>query len=142
MTDHDLTDRAAYQGFEPVTIRYSDQDPMGHVNNVAITAYFEAGRVGFINNLRREIAISPAGIVLAHLSVDYRLEVTFPGTVEVGGRLMNVGRRSFQTAFGLFQNGECCATSTAVMVFFDTVTRTSMAPSEAVLEGLRAWIKE
>lgn len=138
MANFEPTDRAAYHGYETVTVRFSDQDPMGHVNNVAITAYFEAGRVGYINFLRREIDVSPAGIVLAHLSVDYRREVTFPGSVEVGGRLTGVGGRSFSMAFGLFQNGVCCATSTAVMVFFDTATRQSMAPADAVRQALIA----
>lgn len=140
MTRHDPTDRASYQGFETVTVRYSDQDPMGHVNNVAVTAFFEAGRVGFVNHLRRNVDISPAGIVLAHLSVDYRREVTFPGSVEVGGRLVGVGRRSFATEFGLFQNGVCCATSHSVMVFFDTGTRRSTDPPPGVPEALAAHI--
>ncbi len=138
MTSFEPTDRAAYHGFETVTVRFSDQDPMGHVNNVAISAFFEAGRVGYINLLRRDIDITTAGIVLAHLSVDYRGEVMFPGSVEVGGRLTGVGGRSFSMAFGLFQNGVCCATSTAVMVFFDIATRRSVAPAEAVRQALTA----
>ena len=138
MTEHDLMSRESYRAFEPVTIRFSDQDPMGHVNNVAITAYFESGRVGYINRLRNRVAIDTARVVLAHLSVDYRREVHYPGTVEVGCRLLGVGRKSFNMAFGLFQGGVCCATSTAVMVFFDPKTRKSMAPGEAVLESLRA----
>jgi acyl-CoA thioester hydrolase len=138
MTDHDLMSRDSYRAFEQVTIRFSDQDPMGHVNNVAIAAYFESGRVGYINQLRSRIAIDTTRVVLAHFSVDYRREVMFPGTVEVGGRLLGVGRKSFNMAFGLFQDGSCCATSTAVMVFFDPKTRKSMAPAESVLESLRA----
>jgi len=142
MTTFDPKDRASYEAFEEVTIRFSDQDPMGHVNNVAITAFFEAGRVGYINHLRREIDISPAGIVLARLEVDYRSEVTFPGSIEVGGRLTGVGGRSMTMAFGLFQHGVCCATSTAVMVFFDAVSRSSMAPEEPVRQALLARMAE
>jgi acyl-CoA thioester hydrolase len=138
MTAFDLKDRGSYRDFETVTVRFSDQDPMGHVNNVAITAFFEAGRVGLINRLRSEIDLSTKGIVLAHISVDYRREVHFPGSVEVGGRLTGVGGKSFSTAFGLFQNGVCCATSTAVMVFFDAATRTAMAPPETVRQALIA----
>ena len=34
-TGVDLTDRANFSHWTPVTIRFSDQDPLGHVNNVA-----------------------------------------------------------------------------------------------------------
>ena len=47
MSDIDLTDRASYRVWTRDTIRYSDLDPNDHVNNGAINAYFEDGRVRF-----------------------------------------------------------------------------------------------
>jgi len=38
-TDHtaiDLTRRESFDAFTPVTIRFSDQDSMGHINNVSL----------------------------------------------------------------------------------------------------------
>jgi acyl-CoA thioester hydrolase len=40
----DLTVLETFSRWTPVTIRYSDQDGMGHVNNVAFAAYVEAAR--------------------------------------------------------------------------------------------------
>ena len=45
----DLTIRDSFSHWTPVTIRFSDQDPLGHVNNVSITAYVEACRTMLIN---------------------------------------------------------------------------------------------
>src|SRR5215831_6094977 len=43
----DTQHRAGYPHWTTVTLRYSDQDSMGHVNNVSYAAYVEAGRVAF-----------------------------------------------------------------------------------------------
>ena len=40
-----------YRYLEQVSTRYSDQDAMGHINNVAYAAYIEAGRLGYFLNL-------------------------------------------------------------------------------------------
>ena len=41
----------SYRYLEQVSTRYSDQDAMGHINNVAYAAYIEAGRLGYFLNL-------------------------------------------------------------------------------------------
>ena len=63
--------------------------------------------------------------MLANVNIDYRREMHFPGTVQVGGRLLRVGGRSITTGFGAFIDGVCFATSTSVNVFFDPKTRRS-----------------
>ena len=47
----DLTNRDSFRHWTPVTIRFSDQDPLQHVNNVAYAAYFEAARTMFLGGL-------------------------------------------------------------------------------------------
>lgn len=44
----DLTRRDSFADFTQVTIRFSDQDSMGHVNNVSFGAYIEACRTMLI----------------------------------------------------------------------------------------------
>lgn len=80
----DLTDISQYDFFEPVTLRYSDQDSMGHINNVAYAALFEAGRLGLFLDLFKSLGDSRQDFVLAHLGIDYLQEMHFPGTVQVG----------------------------------------------------------
>jgi len=126
MTDTpDLTDIAGYASFEPVSLRYSDEDSMGHVNNVAYAAFFEAGRMGLFTHLLAGLGDQKFNFVLAHIGIDYLREMRFPGTVQVGGRLLKVGTKSITTGYGAFLNGVCHATSVSVNVYFDPETRLS-----------------
>ncbi len=125
-------ERSAYQYFTPVTLRYSDQDPMNHINNVAISAYLESGRVGFFHQFFKGVDLPPRGLVLASMTVDYLNEILYPKTVEVGGKLAAVGERSLTTHYAIFQGDKCCVISQSINVFFDTETRRSTAPSEQV----------
>lgn len=126
-------EREAYRVLTPVTIRYSDQDPMQHINNVAITAFLESGRTGLFSAIF-EGALPTRGMVLASLSIDYLNEMTFPGKVDVGGRLARIGGRSLTTEYAIFQGETCCVVSKSVNVFFDPQTRRSVAPSETALQ--------
>ncbi|MEM8752275.1 MAG: thioesterase family protein [Pseudomonadota bacterium] len=137
MTDRDaLSDISAYRVFEPVTLRYSDQDAMGHVNNVAYAAFFEAGRMGLFTDLLAGMGDQRFNFVLASLTVDYLREMRFPGEVKVGGRLLRVGTKSITTGYGAFLDGVCHATSTSVNVYFDPETRRSRAFPDQIREGL------
>lgn len=132
------TSRDDFDIWTSVSIRYSDQDPMQHVNNVALTAYLESGRANLINELIGTHGRPESGMVLAGLTVDYLHEITYPGTVEVGGRLAGVGNRSFTTQYAVFQRERCCVISQSTNVFFDTVNRCSMEPPELVRQKLLA----
>lgn len=136
--------RADYAFWTGVTIRYSDQDPMGHVNNVAIAAYFESGRMALLEDIFRETGLPDRGMVLARLTIDYLHEITmdFAGQpVEVGGRLARVGGRSMTTHYALFKGDTCCAVSESVNVFFDPVTRRSSEPGAEYLAVLQRYLE-
>ena len=130
--------RDAYDHFITVTLRYSDQDPMEHINNVAITAMLESGRMSFLAHVLGD-ALADQGMVLARLTVDYLNEIRFPDPVEVGGRMAKVGGRSLSTQYAVFQRERCCVVSESVNVFFDKETRRSAEPSEAVVRALGAY---
>ncbi|MGD9867573.1 MAG: acyl-CoA thioesterase [Hyphomicrobiales bacterium] len=133
----DLRKRDSFSHWTPVSIRFSDQDPLGHVNNVAIAAYVETGRTMLIEQFRPP-GDSGVGFVLANVCIDYRAEVHYPGTVEVGGRILKVGTRSFTSGYGLFAGGLCVATATSVNVFFDTRTRKAVTPPAGIRAKLLA----
>ncbi|MEM1038701.1 MAG: thioesterase family protein [Pseudomonadota bacterium] len=136
--------RTDYAFWTDVTIRYSDQDPMGHVNNVAIAAYFESGRMTLLEEIFRETGLPDRGMVLARLAIDYLQEITmdFAGqSIAVGGRLARVGGRSMTTHYALFKGDTCCAVSESVNVFFDPSTRTSSAPGDQYLEAMNRYFE-
>ena len=138
-----LQQRGDYPIWTQVSTRYSDQDPMGHVNNVAITAFLESGRVALYTQFFADTPLPPQCLVLARLSIDYLHEITFPGAVDVGGRLEAVGDKSITTRYAIFQSDTCCVIGQSVNVFFDPETRQSAEPPASVrptVECLRAVI--
>ncbi|MGD9805179.1 MAG: acyl-CoA thioesterase [Hyphomicrobiaceae bacterium] len=142
----DLTQRATFGLFTPVTIRFSDTDMLGHVNNVSVASYFEAGRCELFYKLMAEGGLTERGkaaridFVLARVAIDYRKEFFYPGTVEVGSRFTRLGNRSITTGYGLFIGDTCHATAESVNVFFDLETRTSVPPPSPVRALLEAAI--
>jgi len=122
----DLMDAGSFQRWTPVSLRFSDQDNLGHINNVAYAAYVEQGRVALIDDLLRNRG-GNIDYILANVEINYRREMHFPGTVDVGARLLKIGNKSITTGFGLFKDGENVATAGSVNVFFDPKTKKPMA---------------
>ena len=142
----DLTKRATFQMFTPVTIRFSDTDMLGHINNVATAAYFEAARCEIFYKLMHDGGLTKRGekakidFVLARVAIDFKQEFFYPGTVEVGSRFIRLGNRSITSGYGLFIDETCHATCECVNVFFDLESRKSVAPPPKVRALLEAAI--
>jgi acyl-CoA thioester hydrolase len=138
VSEIDLTLRESYRHWSPVTIRFSDQDSLGHINNVALAQYFEVGRTAFVYDIIRAAGCEGRiEFILARLVIDFKKELHYPGAVEVGSRLTRLGRKSLTTGYGIFKGDACVATSQAVNVFYDMKTRRSTEPPpdvRAVLE--------
>ena len=136
MSEFDLTRRETYAHWTPVTIRYSDQDAMAHVNNTALATYIEAARTAFIYDLIQKGGMEGMEFILARLIIDYRRELHYPGTVEVGARLIRVGNKSLTTGYGVFMGDDCVATSECVNVFYDMGLRKTVVPSTSIRAAL------
>ena len=138
MSEFDLTRRDTYSHWTPVTIRYSDQDAMAHVNNTALATYIEAARTAFIYDLIQKGGMEGMEFILARLIIDYHRELHYPGTVEVGARLIRVGTKSLTTGYGVFMGEDCVAASECVNVFYDIGARKTVAPSASIRAALVA----
>lgn len=127
-----LRERASYRIWTSHTIRYNDQDPLGHVNNAVYSTFFEAGRTDFIKPMLDEIAdeTTTLDFVLARIIIDFVQELPYPGTVDIGTRVLRIGTKSMTFANAVFKGGtnECVATCEAVLVFFDLEKRASVEP--------------
>lgn len=127
----DLTERASFRHWHRITIRSTDEDPLGHVNNTIYGSWIEVARVLLI---RRYLAAAADGIdtALVNMSIDFLKETGFPGEVEVGASLLKIGNSSLRSGFGVFRDGQCLATSRCVNVFFDLKARKAIPPNEAM----------
>jgi len=112
----DPTDPDRYRHWVEDTVRYSDTDASGHVNNVAYAAYIESGRVTFARNSGID-RTAGEGWILGRLSIDYRAEAFFPGRVRVGSRVLRIGGKSMTLASAVFMDDRCLATAESVLVF-------------------------
>lgn len=126
-TSIDLKNRDSFTAWTSATIRYSDLDPNGHVNNGAINEYFEDGRVRFRNDNLVELPGSfLTGFVLAKFSVEYYLPVFYPGSVDIGTTIQRIGRTSYGLGQAIFTDGKCAAAAEVITVLLDPDTQKSM----------------
>ena len=133
--DLDLTDPAGYRHWTTITIRYRDLDPLGHINNSVYSEWFEAARVLLTRNFS---AAGPDWLLtaLARMTINFLAETTWPGEVQIGGRMLGIGNRSFRSTYGVFRDGRCLATAECVSVWFDPRERRSVEPPLEVRQAM------
>lgn len=133
--DFELTAPAGYRHWTTITIRYRDLDPLGHINNAVYSEWFEVARV----MLTRKLSASGPdwlSTALARMTIDFLAETDWPGEVQIGGRLLGVGNRSFRSAYGVFRDERCLATAECVSVWFDPRERRSVVPPAEVRQAM------
>jgi acyl-CoA thioester hydrolase len=118
-------------------VRYADTDRQGHVNNAAFATFCETGRVEFLFDPERPLYPPGAAFVIARLTLDLRAEVRWPGTVEIGTRVEQIGRSSLTLKQALFQGERLAATAETVIVLMDEETRRSTPLPPATVDALR-----
>ncbi len=122
----DLKDRSTFRNWTTATIRYSDLDPNGHVNNGAINAFLEDGRVHFRDanmvSLGKDIL---TGFAVVKFSVEYNSLLFYPGSVDIGTIVIRVGGSSYTLGQAVFDGDKCIASAEVVTVFFDPETNKS-----------------
>jgi acyl-CoA thioester hydrolase len=120
----DPTRRETYRIWGTETVRFSDTDAYGHVNNTSFAAYLETGRTTFARACGLPVGLAHAAhIVLARVEIDYRAEVHWPATLDLGSALLRLGRSSITLIQGVFIGDTPVATGREVLVMVDIVTR-------------------
>ena len=119
--------------------RWTDLDPVGHVNNSVFLVYAEEARARFI---RDAIPQAWERLVVVHNAIDYHRPVEMMDTIEVSSAVEKVGASSFTTiSIICTAAGQRCATVRTVQVVLRT-DRSGSRPwaddERVVLEGLRA----
>jgi len=130
------TARASYGIWTADSLRYGDTDRQGHVNNAVFATFCESGRVSFLYDRKLDLAGPGGNFVIVRLELDFLAELFYPGTVEIGTRVLSIGRSSFRLGQGIFKNHACAATGECIMVLVDDATR----KSKPLTPQLRAWL--
>lgn len=135
------TERSSYALWTSDNIRYADTDRQGHVNNAVYATFCETARVAFLYDAALDLHGPSASFAIVRLELDFRAELFYPGSVDIGTRVLAIGERSFRLGHGVFKENLCAATAEAVMVLLDDKMRkaTRLTPqARAWLEARRA----
>ena len=89
-------------------IQWGDQDALAHVNNVIYFRWWETGRVtyakavGMFGGDDADFDRPRVGSVLAGMQCNFRKQLMWPDSVQVGSRVKRVGNSSLQIEHHLF----------------------------------------
>jgi acyl-CoA thioester hydrolase len=121
------------------TIRFADCDPQGHVNHAKFATYMETSRAAIIRDPAHPLLVDGATSVMVRLEINYMRELHYPGMVDIGSAVAEIGRSSYIFSHALFrQDGECAATGHVTMVLIDLATRRSRPLPGELIERLKA----
>ena len=136
-----LADRAHFAVWNTDTLRLSDLDYQGHVNNAVHAVLFTNGRSHFIQSHVRPKGARDMPLALARITIEYLREMHHPGEVECGTLIRRVGRSSVTFGQALFNDGKCAAVAEAVMVLLDPGTRRPKPLSRKVATQLQSMVR-
>ena len=115
--------------------RWTDLDPVGHVNNNVFLVYAEEARARF---LHAALPDTWSSIVVVHSAIDYHHPVLLTDVVEVSSDVEAVGNSSFTTINTIAIAEHRCATVRTVQV----VLRDDRAATRPWTAGERATLEE
>jgi acyl-CoA thioester hydrolase len=101
----------------PVAVRWSDQDPNGHVNNATVVTLIEEARVQWRLEAVATGGLDPKFVALvANINLDYRHPVLFGPELRVAVSVASVGSRSYTLKYSARQSETLVFEATTVMV--------------------------
>ncbi|MGM0397632.1 MAG: acyl-CoA thioesterase [Halobacteriota archaeon] len=119
-----------------VTVRYSDHDTLGHVNNAAYATFLEEARFSYFLDVLEE-PLTDMSMVVAHMELDFHAPVT-SRTVDIGVAVTDVGERSFTVEYAVESDGAVAVTASTVQVPIDKETGEAVPVPEEWRTAFRA----
>jgi acyl-CoA thioester hydrolase len=127
--------RDAYAHFTQLDTRWMDNDVYGHVNNVQYYSFFDTA----VNRYLIEAGVleprsSPVIGLVVETRCSYLAQIAFPDRLQVGLKVLALGRSSVRYELGLFRNDDplTAAVGDSVHVYVDRTTQRPAPIPEAV----------
>ena len=141
MADFVATERSSYKKWSKEILRYSDLDPVGHVNNNAYGQLVENARTLLFDDAQKISGLNNKKLqtkdwVIRRLEFDFLKELRYPGEVDVGIAVTRFGNSSMIVHHGVFSKDYCAATAMGVSVYFDLSKRASTTIPRAIKEAM------
>lgn len=104
-----------------VTVRFSETDALGHVNNTSYFIYLEEARLHFLKEMEMDLKIRNWSFILASTKCDFLAQAYFDQILKINTTVSRVGTKSFQLEHDIYcaQTGSPIAKGTAILVQFN-----------------------
>lgn len=123
-------------------VHWGDQDSFGHVNNCVYFRWFESARIAYCDRLGLDITSHGQSLapIMAAISCDFRLPINYPDTIQVGARVVRIGRTSMTMEHAILSEaaGAIAAQASSVLVVFDYKAQRPHPVPPAVREAIAA----
>lgn len=122
-----------------ITVRWGDMDAYGHVNNTLFFRYLESARFAYIEDICMAHLSEIPMVVLADMHCHFQAQLYYPADIIVKSAVTRLGNSSFDLQAQIW-HGEClCATSKAVMVWFNPQSGRPMRIPAQVMQAIREY---
>lgn len=126
-------------------LRWSDEDMLGHLNNLVYMQLAEEGRVRYFHEVFPKSALDTFwdqnGVILADIQCSFLKQVNWPADMEIGTRIARIGNSSAELLNGLFVEGELVARLKSVIVWMNYADNRSEAWPEEVKSAIKHYEK-
>jgi acyl-CoA thioester hydrolase len=135
-------DRSAFAVFVPMSTRWNDNDPYGHLNNVVYYEFFDAA----VNQLliargHLDPATTPVIGLVVESQCRFLASLAFPDALEIGLAVTALGRSSVSYRLGVFKSGAATAAADGryTHVYVERATGRPVAIPEGHRLAMESW---
>ncbi|WP_315729563.1 MULTISPECIES: acyl-CoA thioesterase [unclassified Bradyrhizobium] len=122
-------------------VRFGDLDPNWHVNNAVFATYFESARVMLMKDPNNDLMPKGLTWIMVRLDIQFRAELRWPGTIEIGLGIAKLGRTSVTFDQVIFAQNTCVASAQAVNVLIDEATRMPTPLTPELVSNFQPWLR-
>jgi acyl-CoA thioester hydrolase len=123
-------------------VQWGDQDLFGHVNNTVYFRWYESARIAYLERIGVSDMMNreQVGPILAAISCNYRRQLNYPDTVEIGSRITRIGRSSATMTHAIWsrQQKALVADGESTIVMFDYQAQRPVPVPAAIRDAIEA----
>lgn len=121
---------------EIISPRFCETDGLGHINNTVVAQWFEGARDPIFKWFTPDLNLSNWKLILAKTTVEFHAELQYGADVELKTYISRIGNSSFDVYQEAWQEGNKCASGTAVMVHFNYETKKSQKITKIIIDKM------
>ena len=124
--------------FTNIVPRVSETDGVGHINNVFVPIWFEAGRREIFRIFSPNLDFVNWKLALVKVTVEYVDQLYLAENVEIRTGIEKIGNSSFTIKEEIYQNDRLCAKGEAIYVNYNFKEKKSEPISNEIRDKLHS----